>query len=192
MNKDSFSDKIIVKAAEVFNQFGFKKTTMDEIAQQLGKGKSSIYYYFTSKEEIFQAVVEKEAFELKNEVRQAIDRGTNPINKIKNYVLTRVSVYKKITNFYNALKNDGLLHLEFIDALRKKYEKDEVEILQQILIEGVNAGKFKLNDTYVASVAIVTALKGLEETFNKNNDQQQMEAHLDSLLNILFYGITVR
>ena len=38
----------------------FRKTTMDEIAQAARKGKSSIYYYFTSKEDIFRAIVEKE------------------------------------------------------------------------------------------------------------------------------------
>ena len=192
MDKDSFTDKIIDKAGEIFNQFGFKKTTMDEIAQQLGKGKSSIYYYFKSKEEIFEAVVEKEANKLRNEVKSAIDQASDPIDKIKNYVLTRVRVYKEVTNFYNALKNDGLLHLDFIDSLRKKYELSEIEILQQILIEGVNAGKFKLNNTHLASIAVVTALKGLEETFNKSEDDESLEKQLDNLLNILFYGIIVR
>jgi AcrR family transcriptional regulator len=192
MSKDSFSDRIIEKAAEVFNQFGYKKTTMDEIAQQLGKGKSSIYYYYTSKEEIFEAVVEKEANQLRNEVKNSIEQAIEPIGKIKNYILTRVSVYKRVTNFYNALKNDGLLHLDFIDSLRKKYENSEIELLQQILDEGVKEGKFKLTDTYLASVAIVTALKGLEETFNNSTDQQLMESRLDNLLNILFYGLIVR
>jgi len=192
MSKDFLADKIIEKAAEVFTRFGYKKTTMDEIAHELGKGKSSIYYYFTSKEEIFQAVVEKEANILKNEVKNAIALQTDPILKIKSYVLTRMSVYKRIRNFYNALNNDELLRLDFINILRKKYENDEIVLLEQILNEGVAASKFKLADTHLASVGIVTALKGLEELYQTVTENKVMESHLDNLLNILFYGIIAR
>ena len=57
--------QIVEKAQALFARFGFRKTTMDEIAQAAHKGKSTIYHYFQNKEEIFRAVVEKEANELK-------------------------------------------------------------------------------------------------------------------------------
>ena len=44
---------IITVASDIFTRFGFRKTTMDEIASALHKGKSSIYHYFESKEELF-------------------------------------------------------------------------------------------------------------------------------------------
>jgi AcrR family transcriptional regulator len=190
MSKDTFSDKLIEKAAEVFNQFGYKKTTMDEIAMQLGKGKSSIYYYFSSKEEIFQAVAEKEALELRDEVKRSIAQATDSINKIKNYIKTRVKVHKKVNNFYNVLKNDGLSHLDFVDSLRRKYEASEIKILQDILNDGVTNGYFNLKDTYLASIAIVTVLKGLEEPFYITSSDQSLDSQLESLINILLYGIT--
>ena len=192
MTKDILREKIIEKATEIFNKYGYKKTAVDEIAHQLGKGKSSIYYYFSGKEEIFQAVVEKEADKLRGLVRESINKSNDPIEKIKNYVLTRVIVYKEGTSFYNALKNDDLLHLDFIENLRKKYETTEIEVLKNILNEGVKSGKFKIDDTHLAAVAIVTALKGLEETFSLNNDVKQLETKLDHLLNVLFYGIIIR
>ena len=59
--QDEVRDKIIKIAALIFSKYGFSKTTVDEIAKAARKGKSTIYYYFKSKEDIFQAVVEKEA-----------------------------------------------------------------------------------------------------------------------------------
>jgi AcrR family transcriptional regulator len=190
MNKDILADKIIEKAAEVFTKYGYKKTTMDDIARALGKGKSSIYYYFTSKEEIFQAVVEKEANELRSEVKDAISQYSDSIVKIKTYVITRTAAYKHFRNFFNALNNEELVHLDFITVLRNRFENDEIVLLEQILNEGIQSGKFKLSDTRLASVAIVTALKGLDETLSLNN--QSIEDRLDNLLNILFYGIIIR
>ena len=40
---------IIEGALRVFNELGIEKTTMDEIAQESGFGKATLYYYFTSK-----------------------------------------------------------------------------------------------------------------------------------------------
>ena len=45
--KTEIRDQIVSTAAQIFSRFGFKKTTMDDIAKGMRKGKSSIYYYFT-------------------------------------------------------------------------------------------------------------------------------------------------
>jgi AcrR family transcriptional regulator len=46
---DEMRNTIICKAGELFSRYGYKKTTMDDIADALQKGKSSIYYYFQNK-----------------------------------------------------------------------------------------------------------------------------------------------
>jgi AcrR family transcriptional regulator len=65
VQKDEVRDKIVSVASKIFTRFGFKKTTMEEIAMASKKGKSSIYYYFNSKEDIFRAVVEKRSCRIK-------------------------------------------------------------------------------------------------------------------------------
>lgn len=72
VDKDQVRNNIIRAAGTIFSKFGFRKTTMDEIARAAGKGKSSIYYYFSSKEEIFEAVVVKEARTLKKNFRRLL------------------------------------------------------------------------------------------------------------------------
>ena len=41
---------ILSGALQVFNTLGIEKTTMDEIANESGFGKATLYYYFSSKE----------------------------------------------------------------------------------------------------------------------------------------------
>ena len=71
VNKDEYRKKIVITASQIFGRFGFRKTTMEEIARALKIGKSSIYYYFNSKEEIFEAVVKYEANLLRSELTRA-------------------------------------------------------------------------------------------------------------------------
>lgn len=55
-NKD-VKELILDAARGNFSRFGFRKTTMDEIAQSVYKTKTSVYHYFKGKEHIFYEVV---------------------------------------------------------------------------------------------------------------------------------------
>jgi AcrR family transcriptional regulator len=185
-------NKIVSISSGVFSKFGFKKATMEDIALASGMGKSSIYYYFKSKEEIFEAVVQKEAQELSIELeKKVIKVNDNPKDKIRNYVLIRMRYLKEMVNFYEALKNDYLGNLAFTERIRKKYDKEEQQIIKKLLEEGVNQGIFKVRNTKFASIALVTFLKGLESSLIIDEDinLENLEVTLDEILQIIFYGM---
>jgi AcrR family transcriptional regulator len=184
--------KIIEIARSIFTHFGFKKTTMEEIAQASRKGKSSIYYYFESKEEIFKAVVEKEAEEIKAELHKKLAGVEDPVEKLKIYITVRMRKISKLTNFYSALKSDYLSQFEFIEEIRKSYDLDEVKAVAGIIQDGIEKGKFTVDDPHLSAVAIVTAMKGLEIPLFVNKEHGNFEARMSNLINFLFYGIVKR
>ncbi len=120
VNKDEFRRKVIITAGQIFSRYGFKKTTMDEIAKALKMGKSSIYYYFESKEDIFEAVVLHEANILRTELTTAIKSVESPIDKMRNYVFVRMKSFEKLSNYYNAIFDKNLDHFEFIETIRQE------------------------------------------------------------------------
>jgi AcrR family transcriptional regulator len=191
-NKDQFRTQIISKAAEVFTRFGFKKTTMDDIAFEVGKGKSSIYYYFKSKAEIFEAVCEFEAEILRQEVLKAVDAKSSSLEQIRCYVLTRMKAYKKVNNLYRVLSNGLKVKLLFVDELRERYEKQEVAFLKRILDQGIELGELQIQETDLTAIALVTVLKAIEIPLFGDYDEQTLESRLDHLLKVLFNGILRR
>jgi AcrR family transcriptional regulator len=52
-------ERIQQKADELFNKYGIRSVTMDEIASQLGMSKKTIYQYFADKDELVDAVIEE-------------------------------------------------------------------------------------------------------------------------------------
>jgi len=192
LDKDEVKEAIVNVARHIFSRFGFKKTTMDEIAIASRKGKSSIYYYFASKEEIFQAVVEKEAEILKQELIKATNETDSPAQKLKMHVLIRMRTLEKLANFYSAIKDDYLGHLDFIEKIRKKYDQEEIQMMESILVEGVENGMFEIDDTSLAAIAIVTALKGMEIPLFWGVEEKDLESRLDHLIHILFHGVMKR
>ncbi|HQT21815.1 MULTISPECIES: TetR/AcrR family transcriptional regulator [Daejeonella] len=188
-NKDDVRETILNVAKNIFGKYGFKKTTMDEIAEAARKAKSSIYHYFKSKEEIFKAIVEKESLTLNAAITKAIHAETTPKNKIRAYVLTRMETISELSNLYSALKDDYWEHYNFIEKVRVRYDTEEVNTIKSILSNGVENGDFMIEDIELTAFAIVTALKGLEYPLYIEKNNNQIEKRFDGLLNVLFYGI---
>jgi AcrR family transcriptional regulator len=189
IDKEEYRKKIIVTAGAIFSHFGFKKTTMDEIAKALKMGKSSIYYYFESKEEIFEAVVLHEANILRNELTTTIKAVESPIEKMRNYVFVRMKSFEKLSNYYNAIFDRNLAHFEFIEKIREKYDREELAILRLILYHGARKKVFNIVDSEYTALAIQTTLKGLEVPLFWKKKELNIETRLEAILDVLFNGI---
>jgi AcrR family transcriptional regulator len=192
MKKEEKRENIISAAGRVFGQQGFKEARMERVAEEAGMGKSSLYYYFLSKEELFEAVVEREAEYLKSEIIKATRDITDPYKRMKIYVIARMKAFNKSINLYTAVKTNYLDHLPFIDKVRAKYDKEEMKMVESILKDGVRNNRFKLVNTELATIAIVTAIKGLEYNIIIRDGSAKLEQQVEQLLMFLFYGIVKR
>jgi len=192
MKKEENRERIITAAGIVFGRYGFKDARMEKIAAEAGMGKSSLYYYFLSKEELFEAVVEREAEHLKEAIIKATKDISDPYKRMKTYVMARMRAFNESINLYTAVKTNYLDHLPFIDKVRTKYDKEEMKMVESILKDGVRNNRFKLVNTELATIAIVTAIKGLEYNIVIRNGSDNMEKKVEQLLMFLFYGIVKR
>ncbi|HAM97536.1 MAG TPA: TetR family transcriptional regulator [Marinilabiliales bacterium] len=187
-SKSATRNQILKASQEIFEKYGYKKTTIDDIAGELHKGKSSIYYYFISKEDIFRAVLDKEACELKEEILAAIGRTNNPKEQITSYIEVRINAIKKLGNLFDFQKKQ-YLSLENAKELRAKYETIEIEVIKSILDEGVRQGIFTIRNTYMTALSIMTIIKGLEAPILMEAEETIKE-RLEEMLPILFNGIS--
>lgn len=192
VNKEEYRRKIIKTAGQIFSRYGFKKTTMEEIARALKMGKSSIYYYYQSKEEIFEAVVLNEANLLRNELTAAIKSVDSPIEKMRNYVFVRMKTFEKMANYYNAIFDKNLDHFEFIEKIREKYDRVEIAIIRLILYDGARKHVFNVKNSEYTAMAIQTTLKGLEVPLFWKKREVHIEERLNAILDVLFYGIVIK
>lgn len=188
MDKENVSDEIVDAARIVIGKYGYRKTTMDDIAALANRGKTSIYYYFKNKEDIFFKVIQKEAFVLMEQLKEEIGKFTEAIDKLKAYMFARVQLMKGISAFYNVLKPELTVHLEFIEKAREQYTVEEITMVRNILDEGKKSNVFVNIDPHDTAITIVSALKGLEiPVFATNEENNQIQ--FEELINLLIYGI---
>lgn len=181
----------IVEAAGVtFNRYGFKKTTMDDIAYAAGKGKSSLYYYFKNKEEVFEAVADQEAEILKEEINEALTKVDKSVDKLRTYISIRMHRFIAKGNLYTALNDNFLATFNFIEKIRNKHREWEIDMIDSILKEGVTSKEFKAANIEFMGGTILTAMIGFEVPLLKNIDSTlEFDKKIDDVINMLFYGI---
>lgn len=105
-DEDLMRDKIIQGAKGLFQQYGLKKTTMDEIAKSIRMGKSSLYYYFKSKDEVFDAVLNDELMKLRSVVDKAVKKQSTLNEKLTVYANTYYDELIPRQTLYRVINSD--------------------------------------------------------------------------------------
>ena len=191
MTNDNEQKELILSAAKkLFSRFGLEKTTMEDVAKAAGKGKSSLYYYFKSKEEVYAEVIRKEIAGLKATIRKAIEKEDDPYNKFTKFVGTRLNYLNEKADQYITIRDEYLKHYQFIQNLTADYSDWEMSIIKDIIEYGRDKGLFLVTDSETISQAIFFALKGLEYPWTTNLTQIEMEKSVYALVDILLKGIS--
>ena len=193
--KDKEEEKkanILNSAKILFARFGLEKTTMDDIAKAVKMGKSSLYYYFKSKENVFAEVIRKEMSSLKTNIEHAVENVDDPKIKLKIFIISRIKYLKEMSDQYTTIKDEYLRHYEFIENLRENYSKWEISIIRKILKDGIEKGMFEISNINVVANALFFALKGLEYPWTVNLESKEIEKSANILIDILFKGVETK
>ena len=159
---DEKKARIIAAAKELIARYGFKKTTMDEVAAKARMGKSTMYYYFKNKEEIFAEIVRIDSDHFRQKLNESIQAAYSPQDKIMQYVRTRMLHLKELSNYYKTLTNEYLDHYFFIEQVREDFYSFENKTLSTLINEGIQQNIFAPYDVDVAVHLIAISINVLE------------------------------
>lgn len=189
---DIIRGEIIQSARDLFQRYGFFKTTMEDIAKAAGKGKSTLYYYHPSKDDIFNAMLQEDMAQVFECIKASVDKASSAEEKIKVYVSTKLKILIQKANLYSILRGEISDHPNLIKKFKKDFRKKEVELFKDIITFGVSNKEFKKIDDDIESIAIVmaSALRGIEISLWDEGKIKNSANRLDIILNLICYGIT--
>jgi TetR/AcrR family transcriptional regulator len=162
-------DLIKQSAARVFSHFGYHKCTMDDIADQIGIKKNTLYYYFDSKESIFNEILNDEVNALLNELKLIANQNTrvykkltNVFSKLLNYGKERSKVYSISLEIF--IEIGEIINESFINF--KKLITDEVA---GILKNAIDTGEIKKHDYHQLADNLMETLRAFEYREYRSN-----------------------
>lgn len=170
-------EKQILKAARgIFARFGFSKTTMEDISAEVAMGKASLYYYFPTKESLFEAVTSQERDEFMQKIGFTLQKQNSAAEKLKTYVEERMKFFHELLNLgmlsYHSFAKTKPVH----QKLSNEFALKEMKVIESIIEEGKTSGEFdqEINAEELSST-LIHLLQGLRLRAIKGASGMQSE-----------------
>lgn len=183
-------EQIIEVSRKLFEKYGYKKVSMDEIAKEAGVTRKTLYSYFKNKEEILKYFLNEEiqnmkAIVEKNEKRKKsfFDALNKTIFELMEYTRNR-NFLKIIIEESEAFKNPVIIeNLKVIDITIQNYIKEKLDT-------AVKNKEIYVKDTEVMAFLIFKMYIALLLEWDDNQKSKMDEKQIaDTIINLLKNGL---
>ena len=129
--------KIFETSMELFAKKGYEATSIEEITSVVGVAKGTLYYHFSSKEEIFYFLIEEGMKLLKNSIDIKTSKLENNLDKLKAIILIQIKVIVKYENFISILLSQ-IWGQEQRNKKCREYVFEYISMIEDIIKDGMN------------------------------------------------------
>ena len=184
-------DQIMNAAEEVFTQKGFNEARMDDIAEETGLSKGTLYLYFKSKDDIIIAILDR-IFQYEFRI-------------FANFDLTSVTATEAIWNFTETTSKDVKMMMrllpitfefmglafrnKFVQKAFKNYFNRYMDILVPIIQKGIDSGEFRSGDAHEIALAMGAVLEGTILLWVYDKSLVNPEQHIRTGIQLLLEGL---
>jgi len=192
-------EKLIVNAARKrFAHYGYSKVTMDEIALDVDMGKASLYYYFPTKEKLFQVVLNQEQDEFILEMERLLDTKLSAAGKLTEFVNKRLTFFRHFLNLGTLSFHTFLDTKSFYKKFFADFESRELKLINNIIAEGKSSGEFeKKLDAKTGEVLLhllhglrIRTLRRLKELNMSDETMNELQTEMNIIIKIFIKGIS--
>ncbi len=152
---------ILEAARRQFEAFGYSRVTMDDIAQEAGMGKASLYYYFPTKEDLFQTVIIGEHELFVESFRKIVGSDAPAGDKLRQYVEERFRYFDHLQNLHILDWRSAVVTRPVIAEMFDGFAREELKLLRRIFRLGVESGEFRIGSADKVAGAFLHVVRGL-------------------------------
>lgn len=185
--------QIIEAAMKVFSEKGFEKARVDDIVAESGLSKGAVYWYFDSKDAIFQAAFDQFLDLDQQALKMLIQQPGTVRQRMLDYLLMMVDT---------VAQNQSLLPLGYqfyAAAIRQRRLQDYFQryyqiysdLISQLLREGIERGELKVIDEQVVAIQLVAMVEGMFLLWFLYSQDFEPERFVRSLVDTVFDGLAV-
>jgi len=178
--------EIFAASVNLFIEKGFRETSMREIAAAADMGKSSLYDYFKTKDEILLWGVEDELYDLSTLTQETVRQPIPAVDRLRlvmqahlDYLLARKDFYLKLSFEVQRLAIESQKRVQ---AKRHAYQ----DLIRQLIEEGIQEGAFRPVNSLMVTRLLITALTPTVFTSRPTGTPQEM---LKEAFDVIMKGI---
>ena len=179
--------KIFETSLKLFSEKGYDATSIEEITATVGVAKGTLYYHFSSKEEIFNFLIDEGMKLLINSIEIKISKCDNTLDKIKAVSLVQLKAVHKYENLLTIVMSQTWGN-ENINVFCKEKVLEYISVIQKIVQEGVDNGDIVECDAEVLaseifSLTCSTLIYKRKTNINEIDIQKMYEEYEKTIFN---------
>lgn len=190
MARSDLPESIVEAAARLFARYGFKKTSVDDLARAAHISKATLYHYFESKELLFAEVVRSEGQRMFQHIGRALAAAPTHAQKVKAFFTALFDATANSMVLQEATSEALVEILPLAQNVTRDLECEGRQRLGDLVRQGVEAGEFTVPDPERAADGLHLALHGLHVAFIYRFDLESVRQGLPALLELLLRGLT--
>ncbi len=183
--------QIIEAAMAVFSKKGFHEARMDDIVDEAGLSKGALYWYFKSKDEIIQSILDR-MFEVElgviNQVAASEGSSIDQLRRLIELVIADVTRLKRFLPILYEFIALAFRH-KTVQAVMKGYLRSYTQALIPLLQKGMDQGELRRTDPQEAALAIAAMVEGTILLWVYDPETVQLDQHLRSSMETLLQGL---
>jgi TetR/AcrR family transcriptional regulator, cholesterol catabolism regulator len=155
-------DKIMAAAMRLFGTRQFHEVRMEDVADQAGVGKGTVYRYFADKDDLFIALVTHTLDRFVERMREAVVSRESPTEQLEAFVAATLAFFDAHPHFLDLIQRAEVLRRHGAEApWLKKTRPVVVRILEEVFDRGRAQGEFQIADPELASHMLLGGLRSV-------------------------------
>lgn len=189
MGKTERRQQVIEEAARLFSAKRFDEVLMDDIAQQAGVGKGTIYTYFADKEELYFAVVFDGISRLNEKLQQKANEQNDPGKNLRRMVHHIVSFFIQNRFFFRLMSVEDGKSEGGRGENRKRWHEQrriQLEAIEGVLCAGADKGVFVIENPSLGAAILRDMVR---TTMIHTGDEMSADEMTDTIMRIFLQGV---
>jgi len=193
VNDDIVQEEILRAAIKLYRKFGPNKVTMDDVANATGRSRTSLYYYYKNRDEIFQAVLDTIVNDVATEIRSAVAATTDIDGKLYAFCITKLKTSDDWKSVFNAMwasmdSDEKTKHTKAMDTLHKKLIHKESILLNEILTDALKRKGIRsitAAEQDMLAFLVSSGIRGLRREIYDHHDPHDLQAAVRLLTDMI-------
>ena len=187
-------NQILDAATKVFVRQGFQHARMDDIVEESGLSKGTLYWYFKSKEDIINAILRRlfaGDLEHLEDLLQAEGTASERLIQLTNY---RVIGMKRMSNLVPIIFEfyAVAVHQQWVKQFINEYFEHFRTLLEELIQQGIDNGEFRHVNARNAAISFASLYEGLTLHWLMDPQTVQWEILSENSIPMLLDGLKVR
>lgn len=180
-------------ALKIFAEYGFKKTTIEDIAKELGAAKSSLYFYIKDKRELYNKSVAYGLMKWQNAVKEAIAAEQDPARQF--FIMAHKALeYLNEDKFLRKIlmRDPSLFPLHPSQDPYTDINRASIDLLKEVLQKGVDSGVFRKLDIDTTAPLLFSIYVLLVQKVHMYPEDKFSRLHFEIGIDIIIRGLLAK